>query len=59
MHTVEKKSPGWYLLNLRAAFNTDDHDKLLEQLENWVRLSGAELDWFESDLKDRDFFVYM
>ncbi len=34
------------LLDLSAAFETVNHNILLERLENWVRLSGVVLKWF-------------
>ncbi len=40
-----------------AAFDTVDHNILLQRLENWVRLSGMEHKWFRSYLEGRGYFV--
>ncbi len=45
------------LLDLRAAFDTIDHNILLNQLENFVGISGSALAWFKSYLSDRHQFV--
>ena len=45
------------LLDLSAAFDTINHDILMERLERWGGLSGSALDWFLSYLKGRDFSV--
>ena len=40
------------LLDLCAAFDTLDHDNLLERLNNYCRVSGKALDWFASFLSE-------
>ncbi len=44
-------------LDLSAAFDTVDHNILLERLENWVGLSGMALKWFKSYLEGRGYYV--
>ncbi len=45
------------LLDLSAAFETNDHNILLNRLENFVGISGSALAWFKSYLSDRHQFV--
>ncbi len=45
------------LLDLSAAFDSFDHNILLNRLENSVGISGSALAWFNSYLSDRHQFV--
>ena len=44
-------------LDLSAAFDTVDHDILINRLQKFVGLSGPVLDWFKTYLSGRDYFV--
>ncbi len=45
------------LLDSSTAFDTIDHNILLNRLENIVGISGSALAWFKSHLSDRHKFV--
>lgn len=44
-----------FLLDL--AFDTSDHDILLNLLETWVGIYGTALQWFRSYIKDKHFWI--
>lgn len=56
IHTDASKASVLVLLDLSAAFDTVDHNMLLDRLEKWVGLSGTVLNWFKCYLEDCDFF---
>ncbi len=47
------------LLDLSAAFDTIDHDILIDRLQNYAGIQGQALSWFRFYLSDRYHFVYL
>ncbi len=47
------------LLDLSAAFDTIDHDMIIDRLQNNTGIQGQALRWFRSYLSDRYHFVYL
>ncbi len=47
------------LLDLSAAFDTIDHDILMDRFQNYTGIQGQALRWFRSYLSDRYHFVYL
>ncbi len=47
------------LLDLSAAFDTIDHDILIDRLQNYTCIQGQGLRWFRSYLSNRYHFIYL
>ncbi len=48
-----------FLLDFSAAFDTIDHDILIDRLQNYTGIHGHALRWFRSYPSDRYHFVYL
>ena len=57
LSTAANKVSALILLDLSAAFDTIDHNILIDRLESWVGLSGHVLEWFKTYITGRQFFV--
>ena len=55
--TDRGKMSGLCLLDLAAAFDTVDHELLLQRLERTFGVRGQDIEWFKSYLKDRSYRV--
>ena len=45
------------ILDLSAAFDTIDHNNLINHLENWVGLFQCTLNWFQTYITGRQFYI--